>query len=191
LLDPPVIKNDAIGLLGLDVLSPYTVLFNRTKMMASFIQSEDVKADTFAGWKKIPLRNKIDSFPDNGLYFAHTILKDKRVPILIDTGSDLNFVNWSLASLDEAFRKVQRRLEAEMRLHGANESAALRMQTRFFDVALGHQKWSEVNVVIMDFDTFTTIAPVDRPFMIAGAPMFTPSTFAFDFAGNKLHIHPQ
>ena len=191
LLEEPIIKNDAIGLLGLDVLSTYTVLFNRTTMMASFIQSEEVNADTFAGWKKISLQNKVDSFPDNGLYFAQVILKDKPVPVLIDTGSDLNLVNWPLATLDEVFEKVQRRLQAEMRLQGANESTSLQMRTIFFDVALGKQNWPEVDVVIMNFDTFTKIAPVDRPFMIAGAPMFTPSTFAFDFAGNRLYIYPQ
>lgn len=191
LLEEPIIKNDAIGLLGLDVLSTYTVLFNRTTMMASFIQSDEVNADTFAGWKKIALRNKVGSFPDNGLYFAQVVLKDDPVPVLIDTGSDSNLVNWPLATLDEEFEKVQRRLQAEMRLQGANETISVMMRTVFFDLALGNKKWPEVNVIVMDFDSFTTIAPVDRPFMIAGAPMFTPSTFAFDFAGNRLYIYPQ
>jgi len=182
-------NNDAIGLLGLDVLSTYTVLFNRTSLMASFIPSQQVASKDFKGWKRIPLRNRVGSFPDNGLYFATTILKDKKVPILIDTGSDLNFINWPLATMDEDFEKVQRRLQSETYLVGATDSKTLRLKTKFFDLTLGNYNWPEVDIIVMEFDTFTTIAPVDRPFMIAGAPMFAPSTFAFDFAGNRLYIY--
>jgi len=187
-LGTPTLDNEAIGLLGVDLLSSYTAIFNKDALTVTFVPSQNTSSKTFSGWRKITLRNRVRSYPDNGLYFAQVGLKGSKIPVLIDTGSDLNIVNWPLAMLDDEIRKYQKQIRENMQFQGAIETAPLRVQTIFFDVVLGNQTWPEVDVVVMDFDTFTTIAPVDEPFMIAGATMFNGSTFAFDFEGNRVYI---
>ena len=163
--------------------------FNKADLTASFIPSSQISRDNFSGWRRIHLRNHIEFFPDNGLYFANIFLKGESTPVLIDTGSELNFVNWELASEDEEIAKLRRRLRKAVELQGAIDSAPLQMRAVYYDVSLGNQFWPEVDVVILEFDTLNEIAPVDEPMMLAGAGMFSPKTFAFDFGGNAIYIH--
>ena len=190
LLEASGFENDAIGLLGVDVLSESVLVFNSTDQVVTFLPSEAIDPSLFAGWRQIRLRNQISGYEDNGLYFAETILKDERVPVLIDTGSDINIINWSLATLDESFKRVQRRLRQQTELHGATESSVISLQTKFFELQLGQQNWPEIEVLVLDFEGFTDIAPVDKPFMVAGATMFAGQDFAFDFARNRIYIRP-
>ena len=89
LLEPSKFENEAIGLLGVDVLSESVLVFNSTDQVVTFLPSEPIDPSLFAGWRQIRLRNQISGYEDNGLYFAETILKDERVPVLVDTGSDI------------------------------------------------------------------------------------------------------
>jgi len=189
ILETPPSTNGVVGLLGVDVLADYAVVFNKADLTASFIPSAQISRDNFSGWRRIPLRNRVSGFPDKGLYFATVQLKNHSAPVLIDTGSELNFINWELAKEDEEIAKLHRRLRKLVALQGAIDSAPLRMRAIYYDVHLGSQSWPEVDVVILEFDTLNEIAPVDRAMMLAGAGLFSSSTFAFDFGGNAIYIH--
>jgi len=189
-LKNPVIPTDVVGLLGVDILGEYAMLFNKTDMTASLISSQDLNRGKFSGWRSIPLRHRVGSFPDKGLYFATIFLEGSPAPVLIDTGSDLNFVNWELASKDEEFEKLHRSLRKAMKLYGAIDSVPLRMQGRFFDVRLGKQRWDSVDVVVLEFNALSNIAPVDKPMMLAGVNMFSSNTFVFDFGGDRIYVQP-
>lgn len=128
---------NAIGLLWVDVLSELILTFNAEAGTVTFLPSETVDPSLFAGWRQIRLRNQVGGYEDNGLYFVQTILKDENVPVLIDTGSDINIVNWSLATMDEAYKRVQRRLKRQSELHGATETSVISLQTTLFDLELG------------------------------------------------------
>ena len=191
LLEASKFENQAIGLLGVDILSESILVFNAESAMVTVLPSEAVDPSLFSGWRQIRLRNQILGYEDKGLYFTETILKDERVPVLVDTGSDINIINWPLATLDESFKRVQRRLRQQTELHGATESSVISLQTKFFDLQLGQQNWPEIEVLVLDFEGFTDIAPVDKLFMVAGATMFAGQDFAFDFARNRIYIRPQ
>ena len=190
LLEESKFENDAIGLLGVDILSGSVLVFSATDQVVTILSSEAVDRSLFAGWRQIRLRNQISGYEDNGLYFSETILKDERVPVLIDTGSDINIINWSLATLDESYKRVQRRLRKQTELHGATESSVISLQTTFFDLRIGQENWSEIEVLVLDFEGFKDIAPVDEPFMVGGAALFADKDFAFDFAGNRIYVLP-
>lgn len=187
-LETPTINDGAIGLLGTDVLATYAVVFNKENMMATFVPSEYVTPRSFIGWRQIPVRDRVESYPDKGLHFAQIFLEDKKVPVLIDTGSNLNFVNWPLATLDPDMQRLQRTIRKNREVQGALDTSPLRIRTRFHDLILGRHYWPEIDVVVMELDTLSTVAPVDKSFMIAGAGLFTPWTVAFDLGGNQLYI---
>ena len=183
--------NGAAGLLGTDFLSDYSVLFNRDAKEASFIDGETIDRSAFSGWSRIALQTRLRGYDDLGLYFAQTKLENIEAPVLIDIGSDTNFVNWSLAEMDNEIRRLRRRLDRAVKLEGAVGTTKIRMQTQFHEVDLGLQRWSDIPIVIMDFDTLADVAPVESPMMVAGAGMFSDRTFAFDFAGNAIYIYPE
>jgi len=188
-LETPLIADEAIGVLGADVFAKHTVVFNKDLMTATFVPSKFIEPETFAGWRRISLQSRAGSYPDNRLHFAQISLPRKNAPVLIDTGSNLNIINWPLANLDHEIRQIHRKIRNSDSLRGAFEAAPLRIETNFYDIMIGHHDWPQITVVITDIDTLSAVIPVDEPFMIAGAGMFTPTTVAFDFGGDMLYIH--
>ncbi len=190
-LDRLKVDNEAVGLVGVDVLAEYVLQFNNNARTVTLIEGDKVDRSDFSGWQQIPLRNRVKGYPDSGLYFASVELKGKETPVLIDTGSELSIINWPLASLDPQMKKVRRQIRDKINFEGAIDSFPLKMRTVFFDVKLGDKSWPEIPVFIMDFDTLTPIAPADKPLMIAGVDLFTSSTFAFDFKDNMIYVRPE
>ena len=191
MLNTPFIKDEAVGLLGADIMSLFVALFNKDTLTATFIPREAIDANAFAGWNEIPLQIFSDAQSSSRLYFAHMELDWRDIPVLIDTGSNLNFINWKFAKLDEEIERLERRLIREGILQGALDSTSASRQTVFNDLELGKQHWDETPVVIMGLDALETVAPVDGPMMVAGAKVFTPHTIAFDLVGLFLYLKPE
>lgn len=189
-LETPPIRDGAVGLLGTDVLSDYVVLFNKESLMATLIPSEQSDPDFFDGWRTIPLKNNAKGRSDIGLYFGETLINRTIVQVLIDTGSNSNFINWRLATINNNVKRFERNLRKKGKLQGALESTDLKMDTVLTELEIGQKYWSEIDVTVIELDPLITIAPVDRPMMIAGAGMFTPWTIAFDFGRNNIHMFP-
>ncbi len=189
-LDTPSVTDNSVGLLGSDILSNSLVLFNHETMMATFLPSETVKPRLFSRWLSMSLKGNTKGREDVGLHFAETDFGDKRISVLIDTGSNTNFINWRMATLDKSIKRIERRMRAEGVLQGALETTPLRLNTQLFGLALGEKYWPKVDVTVIELEPLATIAPVDRPMMIAGAGLFTPQTFAFNFGRNQIYIRP-
>lgn len=189
-LEAPSVSDNSVGLLGSDILSNSLLLINREKMVATLIPSQAIKPKIFSGWLRMSLKGNTKGREDIGLHFAETDFGDKRIPVLIDTGSNTNFMNWSMATLDKSIKRLERRMRSEGVLQGALETTPLRLNTKLFGLSLGEKYWPELDVTVIELESLSTIAPVDRPMMIAGAGMFTPQTFAFDFGRNQIYIRP-
>lgn len=186
LLDTPPGSHDGAGLLGADILGDHALLLNKNTMMATLVPSEHLPRNAFSGWRKIKLSQSFGTYEDKGLHFAEIPHDDEDIPVLIDTGSNLNVINWHLAALDDRMRKVRSRVR-NAQIHGVIDTAPLRIQTVFHDLELGNQSWPIIDVVVMDFD-FDSTAPIDQPMMVAGVKLFTPWTVAFDLGGDAIYI---
>ena len=190
ILETPKTRDESIGLLGTDILSGLIVVLNAETRMASFVPSRAVPQSAFVGWRTIPLSAEVHPDTDSRLYFASTVLKDQTVPVLVDTGSNLNFVNWHLATLDDSIGRIEKTLRASGQLQGALEDTALTTETVFNDLTMGRHIWPQTPVVVMTLESLEDVAPVNAPLMIAGSDMLTPWTVAFDFEKDALYIRP-
>ena len=190
MLDTPLIKDEAIGLIGADLMALYVTLFNKETLTATFIPRQTIDRTAFRGWNRIPLQTFTDADTNSRLYFANMDLNRRNVPVLIDTGSNLSFINWKLARMDNDVRRLERNLIRNGTLQGALDSTSLTRVTVFHDLQLGKQSWDKVGVVIMGLDALDTVAPVDEPMMVAGAKVFAPHTIAFDLGGRNLYVKP-
>ena len=191
MLDTPFIKDEAVGLLGADVMSLFVALFNKDSLTATFVPRENFDAQAFAGWNRVPLQIIADVDTSSRLYFANIEFDGKEIPVLIDTGSNLNFINWKLATLDDEVRRIERTLIRNGTLQGALDSTSASTETTFNDLKLGSQNWDEIDVVVMSLGALETVAPVDEPMMVAGAKVFAPYTVAFDLAGLNVYLKPE
>lgn len=190
-LETPKIRDEAVGLLGSDILGEYTALFNKEAMTATFVPRLNIDTASFAGWNHVSLQTLTDSATNTQLYFAQTDFDGVEVPVLIDTGSNLNFINWQLAKMDKDIRKLERKMRRKGTLQGALESTAFSTETILYDLQLGRELWEEIDVVVMALTTLETVAPVNDPMMVAGASVFAGHTIAFDLEGRMMYIYPK
>lgn len=189
-LKTPPAQDGGIGLLGTDFLSPFVAFFDRETMTATFIPKENAPRGLFSGWRRIPLETRVDADTDTRLYFAETVLNGKKVSVLIDTGTDQNFINWEFATLDEAIRRLERQLMRQGMLQGALETTSIKTSTVVHDLTIGAHIWDRTDVIVMELDTLADVAPVDEPLMVAGADMFSRWSVAFDLQGRSIYIRP-
>lgn len=190
MLETPLVKDEAVGLIGGDVLGMFVALFNAETLMATFVPRPALHTDAFAGWNEIPLQIFKEANASSRLYFANMDVDGRDVPVLIDTGSNLNFINWKLATLDEDIKRLERKLMQNGTLQGALDTTSASTTTTFSDLKMGQQNWDDVQVVVMSLGALESVAPVNEPMMVAGAGVFTPHTLAFDLAGLKLYVRP-
>lgn len=190
-LKTPRIKDEAVGLLGGDILAGYIVMFNRKTMRVTFLPRQNMDAASFAGWDRIPVRTLADTPTHARLYFAKADLGDQEISVLIDTGANLNFINWKLATMDKDIKKLERDLIRNGTLQGALGSTSATLDTVLYDLKLGDRHWDEIPVLVTALNGLATIAPVDEPMIVAGANLFTPHTLAFDLEGQNLYVYPQ
>lgn len=190
ILEKPYAADGVVGLLGADALSDYVVLFHKETMTATFLPSAAMDEASFAGWRRIALKNQTKGRSDIGLHFAETLVVRTMVPVLIDTGSNSNFINWRFAVLNNNIRRFERNLRKQGKLQGALSATNVKMDTVLSGLEIGQRYWPEIDVTVIELDPLSTIAPVDKPMMIAGAGMFTPWTFAFDFGRDKIYFYP-
>ena len=92
--------------------------------------------------------------------------------------------------MDESIRKIERDMIRNGTLQGALDNTAVTTATTFYDLTLGRQHWDEINVVVMGLNALETVAPVDKPMMVAGSGVFAPHTIAFDLTGLNLYMRP-
>lgn len=189
-LEAPRVMAESIGLLGTDILSNYIIVFNKENLITTLLPSDALQPNDFSGWRRIPLEGQTKGRSDVGLHFAETMSDNGAIPILIDTGSSSNFINWRFAKLDPRIKQLERRLRNEGHLQGALDTTPLKMDAKLFDIEVGQKYWPEIDVTVIELNQLSTIVPVDDPIMIAGANMFTASSFAFDFGGNQIFVRP-
>jgi len=190
LLGTPLIRDEAVGLIGNDILEAHIVVFDVGTSQATFAPRDAISRSNFTGWTRIPLRARKVSETNTHLYFAESNFGRDAIPVLIDTGSNLNFINWTLAKMDSNIRRMERRMQRDGTLQGALESTSATTETVFYDLKLGRQSWDEISVVVTSLSGLASIAPTDEPMMVAGAELFTSHTVAFDLKGRSVYILP-
>jgi len=186
----PVAK-DAVGVLGADTFGDFAILFNVDTNMATFVPSADLSARSFVGWRRTALFEGIEGYANRGLHFTDLRVGDERHLALLDTGTDTTIVNWALASEDRGMRRRRLRMREQWELQGAIGRFSPRVAANLEGVVLGRNYWPNVEVIVMDLDTLSTVAPTDAPMMIAGADLFNQRTVAFDFGNNAIYLMPK
>ncbi|NNU16831.1 hypothetical protein HK107_10930 [Parvularcula sp. ZS-1/3] len=189
-LKPSTASFDVVGLIGLDVLSDYLVMFDVETKLATFIPASSVSPRSFVGWRLTELQEGARGYPNLGLHFADLRVGTEEYLALIDTGSDTSIINWPLALKNGKMRRIRRDLRQEWEIQGAIGTFSPRASVDLGGVVLGRNYWPQVNVVVMDMDNLSTIAPTDQPMMIAGSNLFRERTVAFDFANDAIYILP-
>lgn len=178
------------GILGMDVLAGYAILFNHKEQTLTFMDSRKVPTRLRYDWRRILLNDNPYLEDDFTLTFLQVNLGNYTIPALLDLGSSISIQNWASAK-NSKIRKIRRRLEKQWRLEGANGTFRPRIIATYQMIRSGPQYWLDRDIYVRDLESLKILGIEDKPLMIMGMNFFRETTFLADFPTMTLYIKPE
>jgi len=174
------------GLIGMDVLINYHVLFLPSEGEMKLIPSEkDVYVPN--SWARINLTPNPFQDDNRTLHFFQMRIAGDRIPALMDTGSEFSILNWPAAQFSQV-RYMRRRLKKDWEMQGAvgifKPTANIKLE-RFRG---GQKFWENITFIVMDFESLDVLGVHQQSFSIAGMNLFLGDTIFLDFKNNLMAI---
>ena len=178
------------GVLGMDILNHYRVHINATEERLYFIQNrlpDVILPDKFVA---IDLYDNPFSNVAPSLNFFTAYVKNRTMTALLDSGTDVNIINWHAAKFAEA-QSIRSVLRHNWKIAGAvgEFKPVARANIQQFEV--DKYVWEDVLMIIKDTDNLEIIAMHDKPFVIAGVGLLNDRDLYLDFENNKLWLGPE
>lgn len=177
------------GILALDILAKYQIFYDHKTQKLKIKPNSERVPTIPPSWKRIELMS--NPFVEDGrdLKFFEIRMVGPNSFALLDTGSEVNIMNWKVARYP-ALKILRRRLKENWVLSGAVGQFSPRVRTRVDRIRAGQKFWTEQDFLVMDFEHLNILGIDDQPFVIGGAELLNDSTFLLDFRHNILAIAP-
>lgn len=176
------------GILGLDFLRDYTILFSVADKRISLFDPLQLNADAYDGWQTIKLEARTVSKSGRSFFFMDLGLGHHDVPAVFDLGAGFNVINWPAARLVGLSPKRLRRAQAE-EISGAVASTPDVFQVSIDRVVTGAMVWRDEPFVVGDLPVFALLVDARRPTAILGADLFLRRDFVIDFARSRVLVN--
>ena len=177
------------GILVLDFLRDYTIVFSTRKQQVSLFEPGTVAADAYQGWWTIPLVARNVSTSGRSFFFLDLRLGDETVPAVFDLGMEFNVLNWPAARLIDLSPDYLRKRRAPQITGalGAPRSDVFHVNISRFRT--GSMTWNSEPFVIGDLAVFETLVDASEPTAIVGSELFMRRDFVIDFARSRLLVN--
>ncbi len=179
------------GILGVDVLSRYFVVLDRSAMRLKLLAPGADSARAYAGWPQTkliprPLKNFAIQF-----WYLSARFNDRAITALFDLGASFTLLNWDAAER-LGIRKVDFAANGPppallQDVLGKN-APALRLYG--LDVRISGQSWDRQPAIVANAPVFSYFDLDERPAAIVGPGLLRDNSLAIDFAGQRLYVGP-
>ena len=185
------------GVIGLDMLSSYKLVFDVARQEVLLFKADASPQERFAQWAATPLQ--ADDFGLNAgeLYTVIGTVERKPVRFLVDLGASGTIINRAAAT--GVAQGNEFRLSLAPRLSTTpigqvvdaldEEVETQTIMVRRFRI--GTTSWSRKLLILHNAQLFTEIGVADKPFGLLGADMLRDRSFAIDFPNQQLLIGPK
>ncbi len=179
------------GILGVDVLSRYFVVLDRTAMRFKLLSSDSGAEQDYSGWTHAtltprPLRN----FPIQ-FWYLDTRFNDVGFHSLFDLGASVTMMNWHAA---EKLGVHQRDFKSfgpppdQLRDVLGKDAPAVKLLG--LEARMSSRIWGDQLVLVANAPVFNYFDLDERPAAIVGLGLLGQNSLAIDFAGHKLYVGP-
>ncbi len=176
------------GLLGMDVLSEYVLVGDAGLGLLYFIPNDQLTIKTPQDWGLVPLVPSVPGYRDWGLHFLEVRIADKLFIALLDTGSDINVINWESGRSVRQIRDLRRRLHDDWEYQGAVGKFDPIARVSVKNMRAGQKIWDQQEFFIMNTDSLEVMGVKTIPFAITGAPILQQQSFVMNFSQNELWL---
>ena len=180
------------GILGLDFLSRYVVMFDAERQRIDFYQANNAPTERFAGMARTRLRYNTFNRDYGGLYTVTTNIANRRIPCIVDLGADGTMLNY----------RAMRRLLGGMYINPnratgsttgskirdvfGDEAAALTMVAG--PIRIGSARWKRRTLVVYNAGIFEALGVLRKGYCLLGADLLQDRNLIFDFGNQQLYI---
>jgi hypothetical protein len=179
------------GVLGVDVLSRYFVVLDRTAMKIRLLPPDGDGAGPFKDWPQAkltaqPLKNLPIRF-----WYLKTSFNDHNFTSLFDLGASFTLINWSAAEVLGVHKRdyLAKALPPDdLQDVLGKTSPAVRVDG--VTVRLPGKRWDNHLIIASDAPVFDYFDTDERPAAIVGLNLLGSDSLAIDFAGGRLFIGP-
>jgi predicted aspartyl protease len=191
LADWPVGDRMPAGILGLDFLSRYIVVFDAGRREVAFYARED--RPDFSRWPATPLnRKKFAGGVD--LFTIDAVVDNRRVEFLFDIGAAGTVVNDH--ALEVILRAKKRSIfdptpQIMARIAGALDDVQKIKVLEIDRMQAGDNIWRKRLVAVYNAPMFEALGREKLPFGLFGADLLKDRSFAMDFVGGELRVGPE
>jgi hypothetical protein len=173
------------GILGIDFLSRYAVLYSQKEGVLRLYPKEFVADDAYQGWSRIPLRKLRVGDGNASVLVFDMHIDAERIPTVFDLGATVNIMNWRAArALDILVRRPQRKPE----VYGVSGSTEILAELRVWRLRIDNSTWWSKIFLVGEFPLFEALGIDDQPAAIAGTELFGQRDFIIDFARERLLV---
>jgi predicted aspartyl protease len=174
------------GIMGMDILGDYSLYVSRHNATITFIPKEtDVRLPR--SLLKVELVTNPFVEEDRGLHFFQTEILGENVTTLLDTGAEINVMNWNdVKSRD--LRKWYKRTRETWEVAGAVGTFDPKLRIRMDSLGSGPVTWYNKDFIVMDIPSLEILGIGEDSFMVVGFNLLNHEEVFIDFERNVLAL---
>jgi hypothetical protein len=173
------------GILGIDFLSRYAVLYSHKERVLRLYPKDAVAAFSYVGWSSISLKDLRISDHDATVYAFYMHIQAERIPTLFDLGASVNLMNRRAAqSLDVMLRNPRHPSD----VYGVTGSTPVLAKLSIWRLKIGDNVWRNRVFLVGEFPVFEMLDIHRRPAAIVGTDFFGQRDFIIDFSRKRLLV---
>ncbi len=177
-LKSPSVERDWVGIIGLNFLSEFVLVFDNNNQTLTLYNHDDVPRRLFSGWRKLPVYHDTTLKRPFKLLFVPVRVDGKKIDALIDLGSTTLILNWPGARRI-GLERLYRRLEEKWLVEGATGEFRPRTVLKDAEIKIGRLT-ATGSMLIVDTKALRELNRQDVPFLILSAGLFGQGAFAVD-----------
>lgn len=187
-INDPEDQNPSDGIIGMDILQAYRIFIDSSESEIYFIPNEISEFSLPPNLRAIPLYANPYNDAAPSLHFLSLTIKLKETPALLDTGTDINIINWHAANFVEA-KALRARLKWKWEVSGAVGTFKPSARAKMSKVSAGRHEWLELNMIVKDTDSLSILGVDEQPFIVAGIDFLDNRDVYLDFQNDKLWLN--
>jgi hypothetical protein len=179
------------GILGVDVLSRYFVVLDRSAMRVKLLPPGEESARRYAHWAEVQLTpHALKALPIQ-FWYLKTRINDVHLTALFDLGAGTIMINWEAAERLGLHRhNFSTYGPPPVLLQDVLGKDAPAVRLLGLDVGLPGQTWEKQFAIVADAPAFGYFDLDEKPAAIVGPGLLRNNSLGIDFAGERLFVGP-
>jgi len=186
--DPKRAGDEPDGVLGIDVLEKYLLVFDRPAGRFKLFARGEPVPEPYNSWRAIHIAPRRLPEISVDFWFFTAYFEQKISTAVLDLGAGLTIINWRLAHDLRIWRYRFPSSSDEMRDVVGGRSPVVRLQGVTVDVR--GRRWRSQTVLIADARLFDLLGMSGKAASVIGAGLLARDSFAVDFEGRRLLLAP-